>query len=267
MHLVYLDDSRDEKLAVATALLLPAERWNDAFAIVRQWRRDLKGSDGIYVYKEFHATDFVAGRGRISTGTVGKRRRSQIFGEALSLVTKLPGVALFNAIANHDEEDVAYEFILNRINRTLQPDVWDNYALLLWDEGKEAEHRKLTRRMRVRNPIPSKYGEWPQGTFTKNIVLDRIIEDPLFKDSAHSYFIQLVDFCAYALLRRENPVASKSRYGIDQAFARLQPVCFKNANRSDPDGVVRAKLRPSASGGAWKQGLPPPPGTGSVLRP
>jgi Protein of unknown function (DUF3800) len=267
MYLVYLDDSRDEKIAVATALLIPADRWNDVFKVVRQWRRDLKRSDGIYVYKELHATEFVAGRGRIAPKVVSKHRRSQIFGEALDVVATLPGVALFNAIANNDEEDLAYERILNRINRTLQPDVWNSYAMLLWDEGKNAEHRKLTRRMRVTNPIPSKYGEWPQGTFTKNIPLDRIIEDPLFKDSAQSYFIQLVDFCAYALLRREHPLASKSQYGIDKAFARLKPVCFKNANYKDPDGVVRAKLRPSASGGAGKQGLPPAPRPGSVLRP
>jgi len=107
MHLVYLDDSRDERLAVATALVIPADQWNVAFADVRRWRRDLKTSDGIYVYKEFHATDFVAGRGRLSTGTVGKYRRSQIFREALDLVAKLPGASLFNCVANHDEEDLA----------------------------------------------------------------------------------------------------------------------------------------------------------------
>jgi hypothetical protein len=76
-----------------------------------------------------------------------------------------------------------------------------------------------------------------------------------------------VDFCAYALLRAENPLASKSKYGLDKAFNRLHSVCFKPANKKDPSGIVRLKLRPSASGGAEKQGLPPPPRTGSVLRP
>lgn len=134
--------------------------------------------------------------------------------------------------------------MLNRLNRTLQPDVWNSHAMLLWDEGKEAEHRKLTRRMRVMNPIPSKYGAWPAGTFTKNIPLDRIIEDPVFKKSEQSYFIQLVDFCAYALLRRERPLPSKTKYGIDKAFGRVLSVCFKDANNKDPAGIVRVKLRP-----------------------
>jgi hypothetical protein len=123
MHLVYMDDSRDERIAVVSALVIPAEDWNDAFAAVRRWRQRLKATDGIYIYKEFHATDFVAGRGRIATRLVTKHRRSQIFCEALDLVAALPGASLFNSIADYDEEDLAYEWVLNRVNRTLQPDV------------------------------------------------------------------------------------------------------------------------------------------------
>ena len=60
-------------------------------AQVRAWRRQLKVSDGIYVYKELHATEFVAGRGRIAPRPVTKFRRSQVFCETLDLVTTLPG--------------------------------------------------------------------------------------------------------------------------------------------------------------------------------
>ena len=54
--------------------------------------------------------------------------------------------------------------------------------------------------------------------------IDRILEDPFFKQSDQSYFIQLSDFCAYALLRQERPVESKTRYGLDQAFNLLEPI-------------------------------------------
>ncbi len=32
------------------------------------------------------------------------------------------------------------------------------------------------------------------------------------------------DFCAYALLRQERPIASKTKYGLDQAFNLLEPI-------------------------------------------
>ena len=97
----------------------------------------------------------------------------------------------------------------------------------------------LIRRMGVYNPIPSRYGGWPGGATTRNITTDRLLEDPIFKDSQRSYFIQLVDFCAYSLLRRENPVASKSKYGLDAAFGLLHPILLREANPRDPEGVLR----------------------------
>ena len=49
MHLVYIDDSRDEALCVCTALAIPAEERRRAFQQVRQFRQELKRRDGIYV--------------------------------------------------------------------------------------------------------------------------------------------------------------------------------------------------------------------------
>lgn len=142
-----------------------------------------------------------------------------------------------NAVFPRLDEARAYERLLNRINRTMR--AWGSQAMLVWDMGKEAEYRRLSRRMAVYNPIPSMYAEWGPGRPTKNIPLDYIVEDPVFKDSAESYFLQLADFSAYALLRRESPVASKSKYGLDTAFSLLQPVLFLNASYSDSEGIIR----------------------------
>lgn len=61
-------------------------------------------------------------------------------------------------------------------------------------------------------------GAWPEGTVTRSIPVELILEDPVFKVSQRSYFIQLADFCAYALLRRERPLASKTKYGLDNGL-------------------------------------------------
>ena len=96
--------------------------------------------------------------------------------------------------------------------------------------------------MNVFNPVPSKSGTWgDSGQTHKNIVINTIIEDPVFKQSHESYFIQMVDFCAFALLRRERQLASKNALGIHEAFDILKPVCYKLANYKDPMGVVRDK--------------------------
>jgi hypothetical protein len=241
MHFVYIDDSRDEELCCFSALVIPAQEWRACFERVREFRRELKRSDGIFVYKELHAWKFVSGRGRVSDRTVTKHRRSEIFRETLALTASLPGVRLLNAAFAANDDERAFEFLANRVNRAAQD--WGSQALLICDEGKEATYTRLIRRMGVFNPIPSMLGAWPEGTSTRNIPVARILEDPVFKPSQKSYFIQLVDFCAYALLRRERPIPSRTRYGIDQGFSLLGPLLHRQATQYDAEGILRPPQR------------------------
>ncbi len=243
MHLVYIDDSRDEQACVFSALIIPASRWRECFEQVRAFRRALKQSDGLFVRKELHAWKFVSGRGRISDGVVTKYRRAQIFKEALQLTAGLPDVRSANAVSTADDDERVFEYLANRINRTMR--AWESHALLICDEGKEAVYTRLLRRMGVFNPIPSMLGAWPGGTATRNIPVELILEDPVFKTSQRSYFIQLADFCAYALLRKERPVASKTRYGLNTAFDLLDPILLREATRYDPQGIIRPPARRS----------------------
>ena len=237
-HLIYIDDSRDERFCVFSALAIPVTDWLEAFQSLKGYRHSLKKSDGIYVYKELHAWKFVFGRGRIADRDVPRARRCQIFKDTLEVATHLSEAKLFNAAFPAKKDEQAFEWLLNRINRTMQ--AWGSHAFLICDEGKDEVYRRLARRMSVHNPIPSQLGHWEETeTPTKNIPTDRIIEDPFFRDSTQSYFIQLVDFCAYALLRRENPLPSKSAYGLDQAFNTLRPILIMAANRRDPEGIIR----------------------------
>jgi len=114
-------------------------------------------------------------------------------------------------------------------------------GVMIADEGREYEITRALRKMHVFNPIPSRYGTWPTGDYTRNITTDRIIEDPVFKRSDRSYFVQLADCVAYALLKREvTPTANVLRYGINGMFEQtLTGVCFKPASKSDPLGIVR----------------------------
>lgn len=238
MRFIYVDESHDDQLYVLAAMALPADKWSQALEQVIQYRRDLKRTDGIYVSTEFHAWKFVSGRGDIADGIVTKARRCELFAETLKFITTLPDVRLFNAVLPVKQADWAFERSVNRINRALQD--WQTYGILICDEGNEAKFTKLLRKMRRFNPIPSRKGVWREtGKPTKNIPIDRILEDPFFKRSDQSYFLQLVDFAAYALLRRERPLASKSKYGLDKAFANLKPILVLEANPDDLDGVIR----------------------------
>lgn len=171
-------------------------------------------------------------------------------------MASFPGARLFNAVFPVSQDERAFEWLLNCINHTLE--VQDGYAVLICDKGKDEAYTRLVRRMYVDNPIPSLVGAWlDTRESAKNNTLDRIVEDPFFKDAVQSYFVQLVDFSAYALLRRERPVASKTKYGLDTAFDSLAPILVRDTPDEDPDGIIRPQKQETPRRGL-EQSLHPP---------
>jgi hypothetical protein len=129
------------------------------------------------------------------------------------------------------------ERLLNRIERTVA--AWGSQAVLIFDEGEEKYNTALVRKMRVFNPIRSMYGAWPGGDLYKNIPLVMIVEDPVYRQSHRSYFIQLADFCAYALLQKEKPTPSRIPFGLQVSFHTLADVLVFEAHRPDKYGIIR----------------------------
>lgn len=240
MYLIYIDDSTERPVNIFSALAIPHERWNDCFDYIKKWRKHLKEVHGIPMDYELHATQFLSGRG--SSGVLAglsRHQRAQIFHKNFKVVEYMDrfGVKLFNVCNADDDQFKSFERLLNRINRTMSS--LNSYAHLICDEGKEHQYISMVRRMRVYNPIPSSFGAWNDGASTKNITLDRIIEDPQFKKSHNSYFIQTCDFLAYGLLRREIPTAKARQRRIHRSFDQLDNVLVKACNKNDTHGVIR----------------------------
>lgn len=119
MFFVYIDDSGDEQVRCFSALVVHESKWKECFSAIKAHRRALKASDSMFVTKELHATDLVAGRGRIGSAVVTKARRCEIFCETLRMIAGLPKVKLFNAISPKAREKVLFEWLINRVNRTM----------------------------------------------------------------------------------------------------------------------------------------------------
>ena len=235
MIFVYLDESKqDNRVFVYSALMVQSEHWNAAFQSVKQLRVWLRDDYGIYIKKELHASPFSAGKGEVSSRVLDRFQRSIIFREVLSFVGQN---AYFKVMSScNTNEFHAFDRIMNRINRFAQEH--DSQALLVCDQGQEIQFTKRIRRMRVHNYVPSRYGMWDETRSpSRNIPTERIIEDPVFKDSRTSYFIQLVDFCAYAVMRMERPIPSRTALGYDTAYTLLRPAVVQAANQRDPRGL------------------------------
>jgi hypothetical protein len=238
MWFVYLDESKDNNSTfVYSALIVESEQWADAFKALKDARSRLRARRGVYMKQELHAWKFASGKGQIAHRPILKPERAEIFRRVLSYLAE---TKLFRVMSSvNTNEFYAYDRIMNRINRTAKEE--NKQVILICDEGQEQEFTRRMRKMRVHNPIPSKIGRWSGRETVKNIPTSQILEDPFFKDSKDSYFIQAVDFCAYALLRMECPIPSRTIFGYDTMYEELRPMVVTAANPNDPKklGIIR----------------------------
>ncbi len=235
MWFAYIDESKDNNgFYIYSAIVTNGERWVTTFEKVKEFRRTLRAEHGVYIAHELHAWKFAAGKGQIADHPIFKPERAEIFRKVMKFIADS---RCFTVVSScNANEQFAFERLMNRINRTAEAKE-QNY-LLFFDQGAEVEITKRIRRMRVHNPIPSRYGTWiDSGQAAQSIPLTRCMEDPIFKDSKASYFIQLADFCAYALLRMERPLASRTALGYDTMYEELRPVSRVITNKSDPRGM------------------------------
>ena len=206
MHFVYIDDSGDGTIACFSALIIPADAWRASLDHLLGTRRAMRDSDGIRMKVEMHATDWNGGKGELARIPISKERRAQLYNFFLSGISMLPGAQLINVSVPLGEQLRGFSYLLNRIQKNMQ--VAGSQAIIFCDEGKSYD--SLRRRQGQYNYIPSAHGRWPGGRTSKNIPIDRIIEDIVYRNSAKSIFIQAADACAYALLRRERPIPTKN---------------------------------------------------------
>ena len=73
----------------------------------------------------------------------------------------------------------------------------------------------------------------------QNVPIRVIIEDPVVRDSQHSYLIQAADCAVFLLKQSVQPSSYMKKHGGNAYFKRLDPVLCKHASRADPEGVVR----------------------------
>lgn len=245
-EIAYIDESYDDDAFAMSALIVPTHAWRDAFLRLQEYRKHLKETHGIFTSKELHATEFVAGRGRIAPTAIPKGLRAFLFKETLQVISSLPGAAIISGCwpakgaSLNSVHTKAFARIQERLQRRSVS--LDAQIIVIADEGKEVELLKVARRSKLWNPIGSQFGAWEDGSSFKNIPNDRLIEDPFFKPSFRSYFLQAVDFVAFALLKSEvAPTPRVRKYGLQNCYQLLAPVCVKEASKKDPKnlGIVR----------------------------
>lgn len=228
MRLYYIATAEGPNRYVRSALGVDAERWNDLFDGVCEWRRALDAHRSVPVnadLREHPGTEIVVDGLRLVEEAAGRG-----------------GVEVINVCLPRRgcgrQEQVSLDRLLNRINASANSA--GRYAFLIFEHGDEEMITRAFRRMRTFNPVPNRHYLWGEGERMRNMPIERVIGDPAFRAARGDYLLQLAGLIARALLAREEySVQRASGLGSPCAFSVLDRALNRKASRDDPWGVVR----------------------------
>ncbi|MEE9199742.1 MAG: DUF3800 domain-containing protein [Dehalococcoidia bacterium] len=250
MFLFYIEDSGDPGLKkngsptdafVLSALIIKDRDWLDTLDSIVAFRRFVKNNFGIKLRDELKAGHLIHGTGSCSGLSVGARMR--IYKQALRFQDKV-GTLQTWAIAVDKQKwerelypddatairEMAWEYMIQRIERFTTKG--KDTAVIFPDEGHPKYVRKMFRKMRRYSEVPSMFDSSVSLTLPANL----IVEDPNFRHSGESYFIQLADLNAYAAYRHIFPESwFGAKYWDELGKSRVTAV---NLYRGGPTGMV-----------------------------
>lgn len=214
MYLAYFDESGDDgypktssQLFVLTSVYMHELFWKSNYNKIKEGRKKLKDYYGFPSKMEFHTKQFLTDKNPYRQFSWDAKIKKEILFYFFSLISTLD-LKIINVVINKQniikpEYQVLENALIYNVQR-IENDL-NEYCknckieeiclgrkfMIITDEGRVGKMRKTTRRIQSFNYIPSKYS----GTYRKEI--EKLIEDPIPKNSVESYFIQIADAIAY----------------------------------------------------------------------
>jgi len=254
MYLMFVDESGDTGLAnspsryfILCGLVLHELRWKDTIDGLLAFRKDMRHRYGLKLREEIHSSHLINNPGPLAR--IEKYRRLEILRRFADVLAGMPDLNLVSVVVDKDNKPPGYDVfasawttLIQRFENTLShrnfpgPKNPDDRGLLFCDHTDDKKLTALVRKMRTYNPVPNQ--PWA-GTGYRNLTLRYVVEDPVFRDSSISQYIQAVDMCAYLLHQQMKPSSYFQKKSGQNYFNRLHPICCRFTAPRDPVGIVR----------------------------
>ena len=254
MYLMYVDESGDSGLVnsptryfVLTGLVLHELRWRPYLDQLIAFRRRMKAAHGLKLREEIHAAALINKPGDLVR--IQRNNRLTILREFADELAAMGDLNIINVVVDkqgkapdYDVFGIAWKTLIQRFENTLShrnfagPANPDERGMVFPDHTEDKKLVQLLRGMRRYNPISN---QSQFGLGYRNLTLSSILEDPNFRNSADSYWVQAADLAAFLLYQNIAPSSYMRKKSGQNYFHRLDGILCRVASSSDPQGIVR----------------------------
>ena len=242
MYLMYVYESGDTGLInensptryfILSAIVIHELRWRPTLRDLFEFRKSLRDRKGLKLREEIHSAEFINKPGELVR--IKKNDRLDIIKKCMDWINSHPDINVFSVVVDKNNKDtdifeLAWNALLNRFENTISyknfagPQNPDERGIVLSDNTEGEKLRTLIRKMRHYNPIPNNPNH-PEGF--RNVKLQYVIEDPVFRDSKHSFIHQMNDVLAYCVRQKYEPNSYMKRKGGHNFWKRVNDVSVK----------------------------------------
>jgi hypothetical protein len=264
MYIMYADESGDTGLPASgsptryfclSGVVVHELRWKEVLGRLTQFRRWLRHKYSIHLEDELHHAEMVGKTKKLSQtiSRLPKHQRLGVIRHHVDEIARIHDLRVINIVIDKinpkisSSDDVfrsSWYRLFQRFENTIQrrnfpgPSNSAECGMVFPDRTDGNRLRRYLNQMRFRNPlrIPGQIA----GSFTySDKPIQTIIEDPIVRDSHHSYFVQVADLCAFLLKRYIEPSGFMKKHGANVYFRRFEPILCRVASLTDPLGIVR----------------------------
>ena len=253
MYIMYVDESGDSGIEnspsdffVISGIVLHELRWIEYLNRIIDFRKRIRDLYGLKLREEIHASSFFTRPKEFAR--IPKHERLAIVRNFTDEISKLEDFNVINIVVDKRNKDNDYDVfgsawgaLFQRFENTIRnhnfrgPKNPDDRGIIFPDNTDNKTLTALLRKLRRYNPIPNqpKYGAG-----YRDLRLRYLIEDPNYRDSRDSYFIQAADLTAFLLYQYINPNHYLRKKYAHNYFERLEPILCKHASSDNEWGIV-----------------------------
>ena len=228
-------DKTGSPYVLLAGVVVEDKLWRQSLDILKSFRRNI-ARDGILPYDvEFHCAELIDTHKIKEYLQISIPDRWKLISEFAGTIGRNAAFSIIAVVIDKAKSKINPEdYLTTSITKLYQAfdeflKLKDDRGIVFFDRANERHTNTHVRSLMGTAGVPNPH-----------IKISRILEDPIFRVSADSAFIQSVDVIVYTLKEQEFPMASRKKFNADRTFrSKLIDRCFKS-QVADPDGIIRA---------------------------
>jgi hypothetical protein len=240
MYFCYVDESGDcgaydaempnrsgSPYFILAGLIVHAEKWKFSLEVFKTFRKKLAAQSYLPYDVELHCSEMIAPHKCKEYTQISIVDRWKIIEAFAEKIGSNDAFTIIASVINKSESTIPEnEYFTASITKLYK--AYDHFlkekkqlGIVLFDRSNERTTQTHVRKL---------LGTGSAGDSVPGIKVNHVIEDPIFRGSADSIFIQAADVIAYTLKEKEFPQTSRKKYNADRIFTnKLKRICFSSS--------------------------------------